>query len=433
VLTGAASWRTRAAATASTSAAWAPRDVTAVINALTGNVSSFADSPASSAAARMLGTLLGGLQKAHLVSSGTINALEQHAEFQLTNSLNSRGVLGDFDPNAMVPVRWLIDKRLRVRWESKEGLVKLHFSGLKIGPVPNSYDVYRKSGLDKFVCKGLDRRPCHFRKAAILEQLWETNRDLFPPNLQQLFGFKQHRLISSMVQRMQKAFGWVMLATISAPPMNIDTLEFFTRKGGNVEALTEPSLDWDTDKRAAKLAQRHDFKELSREVCLPLMGEHPLGGLVRTVSALVLPLGANLVIANTASAPRYRRRGVPGADSNVLAQLFASVSVGVLPSGGPGFVTWKRWTRSPFGQNPAFVSPPTAFLVGGLLAEPSRPAAADFAVSSLRGQQALAASSLCGQQAFAASLSPAVEQLLWPAGCGSSPATALDLLDFYFL
>ncbi|CAK0880010.1 unnamed protein product, partial [Prorocentrum cordatum] len=217
----------------------------------------------------------------------------------------------------------------------------------------------RRAGLDDFACPRWERagqkdyQACHLRKAVLLEELWNSNRTAFPEILQHYFGWLgDHAVLKGLAQQLGHGFGWSMLLMLSAPPSVVECLEF-----DDAGVVARTSLDARLDPEGAKLAARHGFKDLSLEIARPLLGDSPFGGLIRTVGDRWVPFATHMGLMASAGEPRWRGRGIRGADPAIIARLVALEVPGVArPLRGVfqrGYMSWrKRRPRLARGQLP---------------------------------------------------------------------------------
>jgi len=292
----------------------------------------------SESAAQVLTSLLSGLNDAGLLVSAGYHPARQSADFRVRGG----GAAGTVPPELLIWFVFHVSSRLRVRWEAgQSGSLRLRLSGLKIWPLPNAHEFYRVAGLDGFVCPRIDKSTrkeyygCHLKKAIMLEELWFSDRDKFPENLQRQFRqLADRELLMRIAHQLGHGFGWSMLLVLSAPPSDIETLEF-TQNG--VQALT--SLDQSI--KGWKLAARHHFKDLALDIARPLLGDTRFGGLIREVGERWLRFATNFAVVLSVGEPRWRPRGLKGADSAALAEIFTPRRPRATARGQPvGCVAW---------------------------------------------------------------------------------------------
>jgi len=317
------------------------RSASAAVVALAEDLQAAAPDGLATAAVGVLTSLVKGLQDSGLLAHGSYDHARRRADFRLVGG----GATGHVPPQLLIWFAFRINRRFRVKWEtSRGGVVTLRFHGLKIWPLENAHDFYRRVGLDEVTCPRQDRSTrqeyygCHLQKAKALEDLWHSNRAGFPRNLEHQFGMLADKeLLMKVAQQLGNGFGWSMLLVLSAPPSEIEVLRFAPN---GVSATT--SLDWDSD--GARLSARHHFKDLALDIARPLLGDTRFGGLVRAVGERWLRFATNLAVVLSVGEPRWRDRDLRGADFATIAELFAlasTPSLGSCGSGG-GCMTWHR-------------------------------------------------------------------------------------------
>ncbi|CAE7306257.1 mdn1 [Symbiodinium natans] len=292
-------------------------------------------------AALTASALLEGLKDSHLLADSSYDARRRVAKFKIAGG----GAAGEFFPDLRIWLEMQLDKNLRISWEkTRAGAVVLHFSGLSFAPLPGAQELYVKAGLDAVTCPSLksvsqeEYYQCHLKKALLMEDFWKANRTLIPKNLQHQFAFiGDNTIISHLSEQLGHGFGWSMLLVLSAPPSVVDTLEFSDNgvRGTSVH---------DKNQAGAKLSAKHGFKDLSLNIARPLVGDTRFGGLVRSVGERIMPVACNFGILCSVGEPRWRSKGIRGADPKVVASMFRRKgSKG--PHGEEGCLTWKKKRR----------------------------------------------------------------------------------------
>lgn len=346
------------------------------------------DGAAAVAASTVLRSLLGGLSESGFVRQAHYDPRHRRLDVKLARG----GAEGDYAREVYAPLRLLVDQHVRVEWDAgHEGAVTLRFDGLRTRPLPSAHEAYRRAGLDEFACPRTQFLDCHTRKARILQELWMANRTKFGADLQEVFSaIADIPFVMALGKRLGRGtgWGWAMLAVISMAPGRIASLQFAPSKGGltgsrvlhrkrRIEVLADTRVDWSGE--GAELAQRHDFAHLLEEVCRPLFGFTSLGGLIRASGERYLRLGTNFVVLLVAGSPKWRAKGVRGADASSVVELFGqqkalgSLHTGLFRRGRKrerGTVRWrpapnirqrgiraKRQTPDPHMSEIALVSP----------------------------------------------------------------------------
>jgi len=315
------------------------RPALAAMNELVEDMQNKAPGDASEAAVRVITSLLSGLHEAGLLVTSHYNAARRSADFKL----RSGGATGTVPPELMIWFIFHVSKKLHLKWEAtKGGSVTMHLSGLKIWPLPNAHEFYKVAGLDGWACPQIDKSTrqeyygCHLKKAIMLEDLWFADRAKFPKNLQTQFRqLADRELLMRLAVQLGHGFGWSMLLVLSAPPSDIHTLEF-TPKG--VRALT--SLDQSL--KGAKLAVRHNFKDLALDIARPLLGDTRFGSLIRDVGERFSRFATNFAVVLSVGEPRWRPRDLKGADPAAIADIFTPLRpCAASRSSASGCVTWR--------------------------------------------------------------------------------------------
>ncbi|CAE7789739.1 unnamed protein product [Symbiodinium necroappetens] len=292
-------------------------------------------------AANMASALLGGLQDSKLLADSSYDARRRVAKFKIAGG----GAMGEFFPDLRIWLQVQLDKNLRISWEkARSGAVVLHFSGLSFAPLPGAQELYLKAGLDSFTCPSIksvnqeEYYQCHLKKALVMEEFWKANRTLIPKNLQHQFAFiGDNTVISHLSEQLGHGFGWSMLLVLSAPPSTVETLEF------SENGVRGTSIH-DKNQAGAKLSAKHGFKDLSLNIARPLVGDTRFGGLVRSVGERIMPVACNFGILCSVGEPRWRSKGIRGADPKVVASLFRRRGTKG-PNGEEGCLTWKSKKR----------------------------------------------------------------------------------------
>jgi len=289
------------------------------------------------AAATVLAALIGGLRESGRIASAYYDAARRRADFRIRGG----GAVGIVPPEIMVWFDFVVKARLRVFWKvTSGGALELRFIGLRMRPLAHVSEFYVRSGLDAWVCPWRDlvsRKEyytCHLRKAQLLENLWDSDRESFPKNLAWVFGtLAKRELLMQVAKKLGHGFGWGMLLFISAPPSCLDTLTFDSQ--GLVAATT--SLDKSVD--GWRLAVRHRYKDLALDIARPLLGDTRFGSLVRAVGERWLRLVTNFAVVLSVGEPRWRGRGIRGADPVAIADMF-SARHRIL---GTGTLDWRHY------------------------------------------------------------------------------------------
>jgi len=121
-----------------------------------------------------------------------------------------------------------------------------------------------------------------------------------------------------VAKKLGNGFGWGMLLFVSAPPSCLDTLTFDSH--GLVAATT--SLDRSVD--GWRLAVRHRYKDLALDIARPLLGDTHFGSLIRVVGERWLWLATNFAVVLSVGEPRWRGRGIRGADPVAIAEMLSA-------------------------------------------------------------------------------------------------------------
>lgn len=298
-----------------------------------------ASAPGSQAAADavlVLQGLLDGIRTADFLKEGSYDAKKRTAKFKISGG----GATAVVKPEHRVWMQLHIGPVLRVSWEhNKGGSIILRLAGLSMGPLPGAHELYVRAGLDASVCPEFkavsqqDYHNCHLEKAIVLEEFWKVNRSMIPKNLQHQFSFiGDNTIMSQLSEQLGHGFGWSMLLVLSAPPSIVQTLEFSETDG----VMGTSTLD--KSQPGSKLAKRHGFKDLCLNIARPLVGDTRFGSLVRTVGQRYMLIACNLGILCSVGEPRWRGRGLKGADPRAIADLFSLQGA----SGGRGCLNWKR-------------------------------------------------------------------------------------------
>jgi len=294
-------------------------------------------SGASAGAVTVLAALIGGLRESGLITSTYYDAARRRADFRIRGG----GAVGNVPPDALVWFSFVVKARLRILWKvTSGGALELRFIGLRMRPLPHASEFYVRSGLDEWACPRQDLASrkeyytCHLKKAQLLEALWDNDRERFPKNLAWLFGtLAKRELIMQVAKKLGNGFGWGMLLFVSAPPSCLDTLTFDSN--GLVAATT--SLDRSAD--GWRLAMRHRYKDLALDIARPLLGDTHFGSLVRAVGERWLRVATNFAVVLSVGEPRWRGRGIRGADPGAIADVFTirhKIS-------GTGTIEWRRY------------------------------------------------------------------------------------------
>jgi len=292
-------------------------------------------------AALVVSALLGGLHEAHILADSSYDRRRQSAKFKIAGG----GATGAFRPELRIWLEVHLGGNLKISWEkTRAGAVILHFSGMSFAPLPGAQELYQKAGLDSFTCPSIksvsqeEYYQCHLKKALLMEEFWKDNKTMIPKNLQYQFSFiGDNSIISHLSEQLGHGFGWSMLLVLSAPPSIVNTLEFSDNgvRGTSVHDKTQAG---------AKLSQKHGFKDLSLNIARPLVGDSRFGGMVRSVGERILPVAANFGILCSVGEPRWRSKGIRGADASVVASIFRRYgSKG--PNGEEGCLIWKSRKR----------------------------------------------------------------------------------------
>ncbi|CAE6971327.1 mdn1 [Symbiodinium sp. CCMP2592] len=292
-------------------------------------------------AANMASALLGGLQDSKLLADSSYDARRRVAKFKIAGG----GATGEFFPDLRIWLQVQLDKNLRISWEkARSGAVVLHFSGLSFAPLPGAQELYLKAGLDSFTCPSIksvnqeEYYQCHLKKALVMEEFWKANRTQIPKNLQHQFAFiGDNTVISHLSEQLGHGFGWSMLLVLSAPPSTVETLEF------SENGVRGTSIH-DKNQAGAKLSAKHGFKDLSLNIARPLVGDSRFGGFVRSVGERIMPVACNFGILCSVGEPRWRSKGIRGADPKVVASMFRRRGTKG-PNGEEGCLTWKSKKR----------------------------------------------------------------------------------------
>jgi len=138
---------------------------------------------AGAGAATVLVGLIGGLRESGRITSAYYDAARHRADFRIRGG----GAVGIVPPEIMVWFDFVVKARLRVFWKvTSGGALELRFIGLRMRPLAHVSEFYVRSGLDAWVCPWRDlvsRKEyytCHLRKAQLLENLWDSDRESFP-------------------------------------------------------------------------------------------------------------------------------------------------------------------------------------------------------------------------------------------------------------
>eukprot|EP00913_Durusdinium_trenchii_P025144 g23603.t1 len=250
--------------------------------------------PQGADASLMVSAFLKGLQESKLLADSSYDSKRRVAKFKIAGG----GAYGDFLPEYRIWLRLFLGPKLQISWEKIKTGVRLRFSGMHFAPLAGADELYVTAGLDSYTCasfKSVSQEEfyqCHLKKALMLEDFWKNNRSSIPKNLQQQFSFiGDNTIISHLAEQLGHGFGWSMLLVLSAPPSNVDIIDFTDHgvKGAlvSVRAFTLAG---------AKLSQKHGFKDLSLNIARPLVGDTHFGGIVRSVGEKMVPVACNFGI-----------------------------------------------------------------------------------------------------------------------------------------
>lgn len=313
---------------------------TATIETIDALVADLETMPQGDDAALVVSAFLKGLQQSKLLTDSNYDSKRHVAKFRIAGG----GAVGDFLPEFRIWLRILLGPKLQISWEKTRVGVRLRFSGLHFAPLNGADELYVKAGLDSFTCASIksvsqeEFYQCHLKKALMLEDFWKNNRSSIPKNLQQQFSFiGDNAVIAHLAEQLGHGFGWSMLLVLSAPPSNVDILDF-TDNG------VKGSSSHDRSQAGAKLSQKHGFKDLSLNTAWPLVGDTRFGGIVRSVGDRIVPVACNFGILCSVGEPRWRSRNIRGADAKVVASMFRR-NGDKGPNHEVGCVTWTRKRR----------------------------------------------------------------------------------------
>lgn len=315
---------------------WKRRDKTGASEAILDDLqASVPNSQAVADTVLVLQALLDGIRTGGFLKEGSYDAKKRTAKFKITGG----GATAVIKPEHRVWMQLHLGPVLRVSWEHSQGRgIILRLAGLSMGPLPGAHELYVRAGLDSSVCPELKKvsqqeyHNCHLEKALVLEEFWKANRSLIPKNLQHQFSFiGDNSIIFQLSEQLGHGFGWSMLLVLSSPPSVVQTLEFSETNG----VMGTSTLD--KAQAGSRLAKRHGFKDLSLNIARPLVGDSRFGSLVRTVGEKFMLMACNFGILCSVGEPRWRGRGLKGADPQAIADLL-SLQGG---SSGRGCLTWK--------------------------------------------------------------------------------------------
>lgn len=296
--------------------------------------------PQGADASLMVSAFLKGLQESKLLADSSYDSKRRVAKFKIAGG----GAYGDFLPEYRIWLRLFLGPKLQISWEKIKTGVRLRFSGMHFAPLAGADELYVTAGLDSYTCasfKSVSQEEfyqCHLKKALMLEDFWKNNRSSIPKNLQQQFSFiGDNTIISHLAEQLGHGFGWSMLLVLSAPPSNVDIIDF-TDHG------VKGRSSHDKSQAGAKLSQKHGFKDLSLNIARPLVGDTHFGGIVRSVGEKMVPVACNFGILCSVGEPRWRAKNIRGADAKVVASMFRRHG-DKGPNNEVGCLVWSRKRR----------------------------------------------------------------------------------------